>query len=314
MQRHGGRRRRCASCYKTWVVRPARRGPKPRRVDRPLLVNMLVKHTPTSVLARLCRTSAAAIRRRCRRACDGVTARSTPTVPADAAQILLVDGLWFAFHGRQQVLYNMAVKPVTGTTALLLTPILVEGVELGGKWSAVIDRLPTSLLAQVKAMVSDGFRGAKRIAAKHGWIHQRCHFHLLATLRSGLTGRKRVVDGWLVRAWLYRCTDAALKALDRNDLTEFCLMIRYWSEQPECPRRMRLAAHDFMRQLASFRAYIDHPELHLPRTVGALDSYHRVLRRVVFGVNNPDAMLRRVKAFIQLHPTITCNGSNFPPK
>ncbi len=29
--RFGGRRRQCVACDKTWSIRPARRGPKPRR-------------------------------------------------------------------------------------------------------------------------------------------------------------------------------------------------------------------------------------------------------------------------------------------
>jgi hypothetical protein len=235
-----------------------------------------------------------------------------PTV--DGECVLLADGLWFTYHGRHSVLYNVALKPVTMATASLCTPVIIDGFEMGWKWAAVIDALPSALLTSVKALVSDGFRGSKRIADRHGWIHQRCNFHLLATLRSGLGGRKRVIDGYLVRAWLYRCIHAALEVQDENELAEFYEMIRYWSEQPECPRRMRLAAHDFQRHRESFRAYLLHPELHIPRTVGALDSLHRVFRRVAFGVNNAAALLLRIKAFIRLHPTTTCNGHDFPQK
>jgi hypothetical protein len=276
---------------------------------------MFIQHTPASALARWFQTSPPAIRYRCRVACDRIIAHCAPvSPPGDHRCVLLADGVWFISRRRQSVLYTMALKPVSMSRAFLLDPVLIDGIELGRKWTAVIDGLPADLLRRIDALVSDGFRGSRRITRDYGWVHQRCNFHLIASLRGRLGRRKLAVGGQLVRQWLYRCTCAALQTRDETELAEFCRMIRYWSEQPECPLRMRLAAHEFLRQRDSFRAYLLHPELRLPRTVSAIDSWHRLLRRITFGVNDPNAALQRIRAFIRLRPTITCNAHDSTQK
>lgn len=307
--RHGRRRRYCPECRRSWVVRPRRRGPKPRRFDRVLLDNLLVGHATSNALARCFRTSATAVRQRCRVAMADLAARPVPTLPpGDEPCALLADGLWFTFKRQQSVLYNMALKPASADRAFLLEPVLIDGIELGRNWMSIIDALPPTLLSRVKALVSDGFRGSKRIADRQGWVHQRCNFHLIATLYGRQGRRRQVLASRHVHEWLYRCARAALVVQDDDQLAELCRMIRYWSEQPECPNRASRTARDFLRHREQFRTYLAHPELRLPRTVGAIDSLHRVMRRVVFGINNPQAMLRRVRAYIRIRPTITCRG------
>lgn len=313
--RHGGRRRYCPTCGGSWIVRPRRRGPTPRRFDRLLVEETLVRRISAAALAQRFRTTAAAVRRRCRIAIASITTRQSRRLsPGDEPCALLADGLWFTFKRQQCVLYNMALKPASLDRAFLLEPVLVDGMELGRNWMTIIDTLPTKLLSRVKALVSDGFRGSKRIADKYGWVHQRCNFHLLATLYGRQGRRRQVLASRHVHEWLYRCARAALVVQDEDQLAELSLMIRYWSEQPECPNRASRTARDFLRHRDQFRTYLAHPELRLPRTVGAIDSLHRVMRRIVFGVNNPQAMLRRVTAFTILHPTITCKSHQIPQK
>jgi hypothetical protein len=228
--------------------------------------------------------------------------------------VLLADGLWLAFKGRTSVLYTMALKPISSHQAFLLDPTVAPGSEQGRRWVAVINALPDVVLRSIKALVSDGFRGSQRIAVSHGWVHQRCNFHLIAALQVRLGRQKRAIGGHLARESLYGCIRAALVAQDAAELAALCSMIRYWAEQPECPRRLRPIAREFLHHRDAFRAYLLHPTLRLPRTVGAIDSLHRSFRRVVYGVHNPGAALQRVTAFIRLHPIITCNGYDFPQK
>ena len=97
--------------------------------------------------------------------------------------ILLIDGLWFKFNKTRFTLYVMAVRSVTSTCAIFLDPMLLHGKEAYSDWKHVVETIPPSLKKRIKALVSDGFKGSKKLAKDNKWILQRCHFHFIAQLQ-----------------------------------------------------------------------------------------------------------------------------------
>jgi hypothetical protein len=193
VQRHGGRRRACARCGRTWSVHKRRRGRKRRRVNRALPKMVFVSHEVAERLRQRRRCSRDAMYRQIRRACQDLVQRPpTVLVPDDTDLVLIVDGLWFAFRQREWVLYNMALRPIAGDRACFLDPILLEGKECAKRWrQALALSISRDRFRHIRAFVTDGFRGARTIATDNGWVLQRCHWHLLSALRGFVTGRKR---------------------------------------------------------------------------------------------------------------------------
>jgi hypothetical protein len=135
VQRHGGRRRRCANCGKTWSVRPRRRGRNPIRVSVSLSRRLLSDKESTRRLARDSHRSVETIRRRCRSSWRRlVEADALPAMPTgDGPLLLIVDGRWFRFQRQVLVSYDMAVKPPGSPTAYFLDSVMLAGQECGAK-------------------------------------------------------------------------------------------------------------------------------------------------------------------------------------
>lgn len=223
--------------------------------------------------------------------------------------ILLADALWFRFQKTSWTLYLLAVRPVAGSTATFLDPVLLSGNESARHWAEVLATLPPDLRSCVRAFVSDGFKGSKELAQAENWIFQRCHFHCLARFQAVRASRKYSLPSAAIRGAVDRGVRAALSTVDPNRLTRITQELLVLAADPACPQKIRMVVRAFCRELSSFHAYLRFPELHLPITTNTVETMARLLRRVVRPLRTPQAMLRWATAFIRLRPTITCNGA-----
>src|SRR3989344_820551 len=180
--RFGSRRRQCRVCGRTWRVRVKKRGRKLRRSSIRLPRKVFAEYARMVSWARRRRMSTAAASFRLRGAMQHVI-RATHSRPLPRGPYSwLRDGLYFKFKRMDWVMYVMAVKTIKSHRAFFLDPVLLRGKESYERWRTVVAAIPQETKKRVKAFVSDGFRGSKLIAREHGWIHQRCHFHLLMAL------------------------------------------------------------------------------------------------------------------------------------
>jgi len=278
------------------------------RIGLDLPRKLLIEHEPARRLGRLQRCQRSAFYRRVRIALARlVAAPYRPPLPEDGDLLLLADGLWMRFKCREWVLYNLALRPVAGDTAYFLDPLLLPGKESGVGWRRTIDSgIPESASGRIRALVADGLRGGHRIADEHDWVYQRCHWHLLAAL-NGLRGiRRKGVRGREVREAIYQAVREVLMTTDEQRVVLLCEDIRRLIQNRCCYPKFRYLVGGLLRHLHHFRAYVRHPELRLPTTMGALESMHACMRVAVARVNSPAAALLRVRSYIRLHPTITC--------
>ncbi|MBI2604175.1 MAG: hypothetical protein HYW56_01380 [Candidatus Harrisonbacteria bacterium] len=220
-----------------------------------------------------------------------------------------MDGLWFTFHGMHWVLYLRALKPISQAQAFFLDPVLLPGRELPGRWTLAIEHIPPELKKRVKALVCDGFRSSHRLAAKHGWTLQRCHFHLLLQLQANRGGwkLKRRADRKL-RESMYQDVRAALATPNPKKLRQIVRRLRHALGQPQCPRRYGAIVREFLRRLEDFRAYLRQPELNPPITTNTMESMNKLIRAKTHMLPTPAALRQWTLAMVRTIKKLKCNG------
>jgi hypothetical protein len=238
-------------------------------------------------------------------------ASHAPAIPAGPL-VLLLDAVWFQFQGQVWTLYLRAVKPVAEARAYFRDPVLLPGRETYEGWQAVVATLAPAERDAIRALVSDGFRGSKALAQQQAWIHQRCHFHLLALFQAR-RGRRKTLSAPTLREAIYRTVRDVLQVTDQRKLRRRCAQLRRWIARPDCPPRFRTFTRSLLRDLAAFRAYQLAPDLHLPTTTNVLEAMAKILRQRLRTVRTPLALQRWALAVIRLRPFMACNGKAFQP-
>jgi hypothetical protein len=223
---------------------------------------------------------------------------------------LLGDGLYFKFKRMDWVMYVMTVKPVTSHRAYFLDPVLRKGKEGYERWRIAIATIPQDIQEHIKAFVSDGFRGSKLLAREHGWIHQRCHFHLLMALIRRRGRRSYRVKSAGVREKMLGTVRLLLSATDSKILNRQKHKVQRLLSHPLCPPWIRIQTVEFLRTLNDFRSYLIHPHLNLPTTTNSIESASKLIRKATSTARTPESVLLRATSFLRLKKSITCNGKS----
>lgn len=247
------------------------------------------------------------IARRFEKALRSFVAKSAPRLPR-GPYALVVDGVYFTFERREWVLYLMALKPARSHRMYFLDPALVKGRERLGVWDETFDALPERTRRQIRALVSDGLPGFPELAARRGWMYQRCHFHLLASLVRGKGMRRYRTRGSPVRERVLKAVRVLLAA-DVGKHRHARASLRRYANDPSCPAYARKRIIELLWREDDFRAYIAHPHIGLPTTTNAMESTGRLVRKATRTARTPESLLLRAVAFLRLKRSVTCNGS-----
>src|SRR3989339_1344055 len=309
IHRFGSRRRQCRACGRTWRIRQKKTGRKPKRSSSRLPEKLFVKYARITAWAETHHLAVSTASERLNRSLVRLLKRKKRLPKGSCA--LLGDGLYFKFKRMDWVMYVMAVKPVKSHRAFFLDPVLLEGKECYERWRVALATIPPETKKHIKAFVSDGFRGSKLIAREHGWIHQRCHFHLLMALIRRHGRRSYRTKGAGVREKLLGVVRTLLTTPDSTTLKRQTLKARRLISHPLCPPWIHIQTVEFLRTLDDFRAYVIHPELNLPTTTNSIESSGKIIRKATSTARTPKSVLLRATAFLQLRKSITCNGKKF---
>ena len=214
---------------------------------------------------------------------------------------------WYTF-------YFVLVRPAKGDCAVICEPYVKKGTETYPGWSEALDNLPKETKSSIVALVCDGHSGLVNCARQYGWHIQRCHFHLIARLQSRRskwrTGRhqeegKRIYH--LVDIVLTTKKEKAiLKAL--TELEE----IGWLSTSPELQKYLS----GFVRNYDDFRTYLKYPELNLPKTSNAAESFIGCIqkfRQRARGFATFNSLKKWIEALIKYKKIIKCNCSKNQP-
>ena len=310
--RFGNRRRQCSICGRTWRIRRKKRGRKRNRINKKLLTKTLIRRQSLNSQMRKNYSSIATLYQRFRKTLIWLSSQPRRYPPYSGQLILVGDGLWYRFKKKDWVLYLMALRPIQDSKAILLDPILLPGKENYQNWKQAIQTLPLPIKKRIKAFVSDGFRGSKKLSKENHWIHQRCHFHLMAQLQAR-RGRKKKLIGADIRETIYLIIRKVLEMPDGKHLKFLTIYLNQLANHPLCPKKMRMIIHEFLKELDSFRAYLLYPELNLPTTTNTIESTGKMIRKISRSLNTPRSLQLWTTAFIRFRPEITCNGKIFQP-
>lgn len=267
---------------------------------------MIVENVSARQIGRQRHCSVLTVYRQCREAiCRLLSGPELSGLPNSEALVLIVDGLRFNIRGVRWVQYTMAFKPVDVSLAYFADSLLMPGGESATSWQYALESIEPERRARIRALVADGLRGMKEVAALNGWVYQRCHFHIRAQLRY-----------WLGSSWVYPRDKAISWAIDdallstdegRAETARAALddHVRAY------PGGMSCILRQLVREWAAIRAYLWYPHLNIPRTTGTVESMHSRLRTILSGVSTIRAIRHRATAFIRLHGPFACNGTHF---
>jgi len=304
--RFGSRRRQCRACGRTWRIRQRKTGRKPKRSSSRLPEKLFVKYGRITAWAEARHLAVSTASERLNRALARLLKQKKRLPRGPYA--LLGDGLYFKFKRMDWVMYVMAVKPIRSDRAFFLDPVLLQGKECYERWRVALATIPLETKKRVKAFVSDGFRGSKLIAREHGWIHQRCQFHLLMALIRRHGRRSYCTKGAGVREKLLGVVRTLLTTPSGVSLKKQTLKARRLISHPLCPPWIRIQTVEFLRTLDDFRAYLIHPSLNLPVTTNSIESTGKLVRKATSTARTPQSVLLRATAFLRIKQSITCNG------
>lgn len=193
-----------------------------------------------------------------------------------------------------------------------LDPVLKQGREKIEMWHEVVRTIPQSPRAQIKGLVSDGLRGFQQLAAANGWTHQRCHFHLLASLVRGKGKRRYLTRGSSVRDKVLRAIRTMLADEPKEKRDRVRRQLRRYITNPTCPAYVRKHVIEFLEREQDFRSHLTYPKLHLPTTTNAMESTNKLMRGATRTARTPQSLLLRATAYLRLKQSVLCNGSDTP--
>jgi len=254
----------------------------------------------------------AAYRYRFRQALRRFVARPSPQSLPVGPLVLLADGLWFEFAGQPWVLYLTALKACRGHVAVFLDPLLLQGKEGASRWRRVFTAIPPAVERRIRGLVVDDLPGMRQIAEERGWVLQLCHFHLLLKLHGPRRhGLQHALRGGVVRQELDQLVRRALALPEGGRLRGTLGRLGRLAEAGCGTTRIERAVREFLLQTDCYRAYLRHPQLHLPCTTNAVESMGRILREMFRSSragSNPSSVLLWATALIRSRPRVTCNG------
>lgn len=288
---------------------PHRRGRKRVRPGAAVVVRTIEQRRPLGAQRG---GSAMARRKRFQVALRWWLAHTRPPAVPPGPLVLLIDGVWCRFGGQDWTLYLIAFKPLGESRAYFVDPPLLPGREAGSTWHAVLQELGSDVLRRVVAVVTDGFRGSHTLARHHNWLHQRCHFHLVAQLQQR-RGRHRPLPGAGVPQTILAAVREAVVTDSPRVLRRLERQLRLAIADPACRGRVRLIIGGILRHLDAFRTYRRYPQLNLPTTTNVVESMARRIRDRIRTLRTPAAVQRWAVATIRLRPILVCNGRNYQP-
>lgn len=313
--RLGGRRRQCARCKKTWRVWKRKRGRNRLRISADI-ARRFVFHRLLPTRAKLSGYSAgrnkrqyrlAQSRRHCFSACPWKPA------PLTGNLIVIADALVKFVEKKWHTWYFTLVRPIDSTWAVVLPPYHRPGTETVMGWRKAFDAVKPGVLSRIEAIVCDGHRGLVGESIWRKWKLQRCHFHLIARVqgrRSKWKSSRHYEEGWRV----YNLIKQILEEPDEEKLSPFINELEeigWTSDSPEIRRTLS----GFTNHFQEYRTYLKYPELKLPATSNAAESFIGLVEEVcrrARGFKNLQVLNEWIICVSKTRATIKCNGKNQP--
>lgn len=309
--RHGGRRRQCLSCGKTFT-RWKKKSRHPKRRDSIQLIEEYLLGSRSSFEQQALRRglNPSTFRARMRQTLKRWNVQTPwPDIPSGPL-IAIADAMFVLIHGQPHTIYIILLRPVESSTAVIAGTSLIRGHEqLTPGWAELFADLPTDARQRILALVCDGNQALIGLAHYYRWKLQRCQFHLLHRLQNyASVGDSNRSNYWgeyiqqVVKEVLYTTDLERLKAA-LHEIQKIC--------DQTSSRGIKKVLSGFLTQYQDYRTYLTYPELHLPRTSNSLESLNAQFKALLgraHGFNSVSALRAWLEAFCKHRKTITCHG------
>lgn len=306
IRRFGNRRRQCGCCKKTWTVWKKKRGRKHLRTNTKVLSRYLTNRK----FSFKSQVSKEGVRRRLTASLNYFLTHTSWKYPlADSDLIAVADGMHQILEGQSYIVYLVLLRPVDLNQAWIMPPLLVPGGESAVGWQQALHRLKPGFSNRIKALVCDGDPHLVHQARLLGWLIQRCHFHLLASIKNYVTAgplSRHKTFGKLI----LETVQEILVTRDEKRVEE--LVKEIWNlvrlaKNPKLRGRLK----GLIRNLDDFRTYLKYPKLNLPTTSNAAESLVQVIRDLQYrarGFRTKKSFQHWLTAICLFKKIITCNG------
>lgn len=195
---------------------------------------------------------------------------------SDGQLIAVIDAIWYMLAGRKHSIYVTLLRPVESDVAIVAPPVLLEGHEDKAGWMAALAALPASVEKRICAVVCDGGTGVVAAVREHGWILQRCHFHLIAAIQNYLTTGPRSANRRYATRVLHH-----VQAFLAGKEPEREMRVLTRTMQASRSHGLRRVLSGLTRDRDDYHAYLRHPGLRLPTTSNSAESAIRCVRELM---------------------------------
>lgn len=227
----------------------------------------------------------------------------------DGPLILIADAIVKYRAGSWHTWFFMFLRAVDGIDAVIMPPYYAEGREVYKEWSTALETIHPDALKRVKALVSDGHCGLMSFAARHGWLVQRCHIHLIMAIqarRSRWAMSRKRAEGIEIHSLVGcvltdPCSKRATQALARIE------EIGWLSPSKMLEKVLR----GFVTSAEDYRTYLTHPKLNLPTTSNTAESLNALVNDLfsrAHGFRTVTSLNAWIIALCKERGTMKCRG------
>lgn len=293
IRKFGKRRRQCTRCGNTWRIRKKKRGRKSKRADDRFAFKYITRAYPSlQQIAKRRGVGRELIRRKLARGLAAYVRKDSWPIPLGTSPLILIaDALWHIIDGEPCTVYIRLVRPRDDAEAHILEPLVIPGIESMTGWEIALEEIPEHLKKRIVALVCDGEPHLVYLGKQHGWILQRCHFHLLASIKNYVSGGPLSRNRAFGRAVLSVVHTILTTPNDteRYQKLEELRVLRRNARNPKL--RSRLSG--FMKNVEDYISYLHYPDLKLPATTNAAESLNQCIRDMLYRTRG----LRSVQSF-----------------
>lgn len=318
IQRFGKRRRRCAACYQTWRIRKKRRGRKRISAKEEFVVRFFQKRLPPlRVMAEQKGCGKDAIQLMLGRSLELYIKNQQndwlKRLENCKNFIAVADAIWYWVQGERYAIYVILLRSVDTSEAVVCPPMIIKGHEGIDGWQKAFDALPQHLESRILALISDGAGSLLSVVKPKGWIIQRCHFHLIASVQNYLTTGPRSINQTYALG-VMRLVQQILRCHDERRLKQLIRKVEIIRDQSRS-RGLRRVLGGLVRDLSDFHAYLKFPELNLPTTSNTAESFIQCIRDLMYrcrGFRSLSSLQNWLTGLAIFKKTMRCNGKNQP--
>lgn len=308
--RCGSRRRECSLCGKTWRLWKRKRGRKHRRKNfNPLFryLNHVISPHATDLKPA---TQQARLRKQLK---QYIQSTPWPQIP-QGKLIAIADGMWEFNQGKLHTFYFILLRSTRSSTAVIMPVFLAPGSErTTDGWEKAFQQLPPGVQKRIVAVVCDGAQGLIKFGRLQNWTIQRCQFHLKARLAhcvsSGPRNRHPAV-GQKIQRLVHLILTQPDERLANQQLQQLQVL------SASVPLKgLHKVVSGFVKHHEDYRAYLRHPNWHLPTTSNSAEFLIGQIRDVQYrahGFRSISSLSLWIEAWCKYHKTITCRGK-YPP-